>query len=317
MKRKIVCLLCVCSIFSTLVGCTSQNQEIVVRELAAFEPAVAVKEDADISETTIVGESVIMGEAVASGEVSTVQIKETESVMTTAPTQEVTKEVTKEVTNEVTKTEKDQKETGKNVSTMESIEGEATEEASTEAQKVDTNVISFGRHKGNRYVNRYLNIGCNPPSNWVNASAEDIYARNGVAAGLSDGEYADFFEKTSVVIDMVATKKEVPDTLTVNYNRLTGAALLVDDVQYLDIALNSMAAQFSNMGFENVTAVKSVTTFMGQQHDCIRVEGEREGTKVYEIVIYIKKGNHMATITGCTWGENTVDSLMNCFYKLP
>ena len=174
----------------------------------------------------------------------------------------------------------------------------------------------MGSSSGNRYENTFLGIGCKLDENWTFLSDEQIRENNTAAAGMMADEYQKQVQDADVVYDMMANHQNEVDTLSLNMEKLSGAAKLVTEEQYAQLSLEGLEGSLSSMGIENIQTSVEQISFAGGTHACIRVEGEYSGVKVYESLVCYKRGGYMALACACTWLEDGTQTILDCFYAL-
>ena len=194
----------------------------------------------------------------------------------------------------------------------------AAQTTATETTVPETTEPAFavGSSSGNRYENTFLGIGCKLDENWTFLSDEQIRENNTAAAGMMADEYQKQVQDADVVYDMMANHQNEVDTLSLNMEKLSGAAKLVTEEQYAQLSLEGLEGSLSSMGIENIqTSVENIS-FAGGTHACIRLEGEYSGVKVYESLVCYKRGGYMALACACTWMEDGTQAILDCFYAL-
>lgn len=201
-----------------------------------------------------------------------------------------------------------------------SIRGSVTQAETTAAQTTvpETTEPEFavGSSSGNRYKNTFLGIGCTLDENWRFLSDEEIRQNNSAAQGMMEEEYQQMLENADVVYDMMAHHQNEVDSLSLNMEKLSGAAKLLSEEQYAQLSLESLEGGLSSMGIENIQSTIEEITFAGKTHVSIRIEGEYSGIKVYEAMVFCKRSGYMAIACACTWVEDGTQAILDCFYSL-
>ena len=176
--------------------------------------------------------------------------------------------------------------------------------------------FAVGSSSGNRYENTFLGIGCALDENWTFLSDEQIRENNAAAADMMAEEYQEMVEAADVVYDMMANHQNEVDTLSLNMEKLSGAALIITEEQYAQLSLEGLESSLSSMGIENIQTNVEQISFAGGTHTCIRLEGEYSGVKVYESLVCYKRGGYMALACACTWMEDGTQAILDSFYAL-
>ena len=186
----------------------------------------------------------------------------------------------------------------------------------TTAPETTEPAFAVGSSAGNRYENTFLGIGCALDENWTFLSDEQIRENNAAAADMMADEYQEQVQDADVVYDMMANHQNEVDTLSLNMEKLSGAAKLVTEEQYVQLSLEGLEASLSSMGIENIQTSVEQISFAGGTHACIRLEGEYSGVKVYESLVCFKRGGYMALACACTWMEDGTQAILDSFYAL-
>ena len=199
-----------------------------------------------------------------------------------------------------------------------SVETTAPETTAPETTVPETTEPAFavGSSAGNRYENTFLGIGCALDENWTFLSDEQIRENNAAAADMMADAYQEQVQDADVVYDMMANHQNEVDTLSLNMEKLSGAAKLVTEEQYAQLSLEGLEGSLSSMGIENIKTSVEQISFAGGTHACIRLEGEYSGVKVYESLVCFKRGGYMALACACTWMEDGTQAILDSFYAL-
>ena len=203
-----------------------------------------------------------------------------------------------------------------NVTPMETTAPAQTTAPETTVPETTEPAFAVGSSSGNRYENTFLGIGCKLDENWTFLSDEQIRENNAAAADMMAEEYQELVAESSVVYDMMANHQNEVDTLSLNMEKLSGAAKLVTEEQYAQLSLEGLEGSLSSMGIENIQTKVEEISFAGGTHTCIRLEGEYSGVKVYESLVCYKRGGYMALACACTWLEDGTQAILDSFYAL-
>ncbi len=176
--------------------------------------------------------------------------------------------------------------------------------------------FSMGSTSSNQWENEFIGIGCKLDENWTFLSDEEIRQQNQLSADLVGEEYKEALESAAVIYDMSASHVDGTKNVSVNLEKLTGAALLINEETYVSVAVENAVGALESMGIENVQATTEEITFGGGNHYCIHIEGEASGMKLYETVVAIKCSGYIACITAAAWVEDSTGEILDCFYGL-
>lgn len=220
---------------------------------------------------------------------------------------------TADAKNEATEAVEDKKDES---SAAEENSTQAEETTAAETTEESDEQVTLGSNQNNVYENTYFGIGCELDSEWTCQNDEEIRETNQFAADMMGDEYAEILEQGTNITDMVAVHSNGTDTVNVGIEKLTGGAMLVDEKKYIEVSLEQVEGMLSSMGLENIKATQTEVEFAGGTHAGMLVEGEYQGTPLYEQLVCLKKGSYMLCATVCTWQENTTDDVLSNFYGL-
>ena len=193
---------------------------------------------------------------------------------------------------------------------------EATAEATTEATTepvVTEPQFDIGSTAGGTYKNAFIGIQCTLDENWTFKTDEEIQAHNEATLGLMGDAYKEALANATVVYDMMATHVNGMDTINVVMEKLSAAALLITEEQYLNLSKDGAVGGLQSMGFTIDSAEVVKLQFAGAEHYALNITGSYAGVPIYETLVAMKCNGYIVGITVATWLENTCADVLNQF----
>lgn len=176
-------------------------------------------------------------------------------------------------------------------------------------------IASPGRVSGNLYESNFLGIGFHLPSGWSFSTEDEIKELNQISLGLQGEEYANAIASADAFYDMYAYHS-LGSNVSITVERLNEDEMAHTEASIANEAIEPIKEIFTQMGFTNITANVSTTTFAGATHSLISMTVTGQGVTMYEKVVIIKLGQYMANFTVATPGTDTTTSVLNQFFKL-
>lgn len=176
-----------------------------------------------------------------------------------------------------------------------------------------------GSVNGGVYTNEFAGIGCKLDEGWVFYTAEQMAELNGALAdGTDNADVKAMLADDPSIFDMYAVSTDglmVMNVVIQNLGLVSGAA--VSPQEYAEIASAEVADTLTAYGYENVTAQTTTADFAGTEScPAVAVTAERNGTALYEQMIYLKTGNYVYCVTLCSFKEDVTAEMAKLFYAL-
>ena len=176
-----------------------------------------------------------------------------------------------------------------------------------------------GSVNGGVYTNEFAGIGCRLDEGWVFYTAEQMAELNGALAdGTDNADVKAVLADDPSIFDMYAVSTDglmVMNVVIQNLGLVSGA--VVSPQEYAEIASAEVADTLTAYGYENVTAQTTATDFAGTEScPAVAVTAERDGTALYEQMIYLKTGNYVYCVTLCSFKEDVTAEMAKLFYAL-
>ena len=182
--------------------------------------------------------------------------------------------------------------------------------------------VTFARGKydtgAKKYTSETFGISATFDDNWEVYDDSKLATVSGVT-GSTDEDFIKTLDSKGVIFDLYATNKDAQSGTSINITvenlKKTGNSLLSEE-NYAKTAVDQIKKQFEAQGGTVDKAEKTKTTFAGKEMHSAEYKVTANGTSVYEIQVFIKKGNYMCSITLASLSEDTVKSLTSKFAAL-
>ena len=168
-------------------------------------------------------------------------------------------------------------------------------------------------------VNEFAGIGCRLDEGWVFYTAEQMAELNGALAdGTDNADVKAVLADDPSIFDMYAVSTDglmVINVVIQNLGLVSG--MTVSQQEYAEIASAEVADTLTAYGYKNVTAQTTAADFAGTEScPAVAVTAERDGTALYEQMIYLKTGNYVYCVTLCSFKEDVTAEMAKLFYAL-
>ena len=176
-----------------------------------------------------------------------------------------------------------------------------------------------GSVNGGVYTNEFAGIGCKLDDGWVFYTAEQMAELNGALAdGTDNADVKAMLADDPSIFDMYAVSTDglmVMNVVIQNLGLVSGTT--VSAQEYAEIASAEVADTLTAYGYENVKVQTTAADFAGTEScPAVAVTAERDGTALYEQMIYLKTGNYIYCVTLCSFTEDVTAEMAELFYAL-
>ena len=175
-------------------------------------------------------------------------------------------------------------------------------------------MFTLGTVKNGCYESTFLGYGFKR-DNWAITDEEQIAALNHWSKDAFSAELKEMIKQSGNIVELMATSNEGSENLNIQYqiNDLYKEASIES---LLDLMLPTMAETFENAGYQNTTIEKTTAVLAGDVHPAALIIAKYNGILLYQKQVYIQHGECLAFITATSFSENTVDGILESFYKL-
>ena len=175
--------------------------------------------------------------------------------------------------------------------------------------------FSLGSTTGVTYESTFIGIGCNLPEGWTFYTDEQIRQLNNTTADVAGEEYQELMEQATVVYDMYAVAADGLSNMSVNLEKISQIQLLVLDLEEnLKKIGPTLQETMETMGITDYTYEVGTKTIEGETFTCLNCHGTISDIDMYQTILNIKCNGYLASVTLTTFGENTIDQLLENFY---
>lgn len=194
---------------------------------------------------------------------------------------------------------------------------EAATKATNATNATDATEATKGFSTGNtvsgKYVNAFAGLSCELGADWVYMTDDQIRQNNETAMGMVSEDYAEAIQNVNTFTDMMATHVNGTDTVSITFEKLTGANLVVGEEQYIDLSKDSVKGSLESMGMTNVELDTGKADFAGKEHPYLTIAAQYNGIPLYERMVAVKCQNYMVLVTACTWQTDSCKTILDTF----
>ena len=191
---------------------------------------------------------------------------------------------------------------------------EATEVSETQAEE---KTFSLGTISGTTYESEFLSLGCSLSGDWTFYTDEEIKELNNMATDLAGEEYEKLMEQSTIVYDMMASSNDQLSSVNIVLEKSNEIAVSSFDLEKNgEIIALSARSSLENMGFTEVKSNVTTTEFLGSETQCLKWDMKMGTVDYYEIQVFVKAYDYLATITVASDKISTCEELLDSFYEL-
>lgn len=199
------------------------------------------------------------------------------------------------------------------------VSGTVSEISSDEsAASSDSEAFSFGSTEGYVYENKFLGIGCELDSDWEISSQEEILEMCELTEDVLEDSDAlsKALEETTVLYDFFATNTKNNQSINICLEKISLLSPYNSPDAYVESSIEPLKEAFTSAGYTDVAAAKDTTTFMGEEHNCIRLQATANDTTIYEKIVCFSRENYMVVLTVFGYDLEDISDTLSKFYKL-
>jgi hypothetical protein len=195
---------------------------------------------------------------------------------------------------------------------------EPTEEPEADAPEngiwnADT-LFTLGTVNGDAYESTFLGYGIRL-ENWTFADEKQIAEANNWGEQYLSSDIQELIDQSETFTEMFAESEDGMANINIQYQKKAIYKSIELDAM-IDMIIPEMKNTFEQAGYTNLVMEKTSVTLGGDVYPGINITGEVYGVPVYQRQVYIQRGEYVAYITLTCFVENTLDSIVACFYKL-
>lgn len=195
----------------------------------------------------------------------------------------------------------------------------AVTEASTEAP-TETEVSAedaVGSYEDGVYRNELLGIQAAFDETWYVASVEERLEVVGIVSeAVTDDAIADMLETNGTAMDLYAVQGSGSSVnlMLQKINFLQN--VLISEEEYVNQSMAQMETAMESIQVEDAVIEATTITFAGGEHPAIAITGVQAGLDFYELLVVVKSGGYLGTVTAASYVENTTEEILGLFEGL-
>lgn len=176
-------------------------------------------------------------------------------------------------------------------------DGSIDEEATRAAQSAE-----LVNPEGYAYQNAFFNVACTVPEGWHVYNEDERNILAGVVDEMSDGSkldgaYQKALDSGTSVFDFYADSEDQTQSINIIVSKTSVLEMLFSENQMLQFAINPTLDLLENSGMENLSDSIETVSFLGKNHNVLKIQGEYPDTPVFEELVYLRRGPFIAVIT--------------------
>ena len=181
------------------------------------------------------------------------------------------------------------------------------------AEDADT-LFTLGTVNGDSYESPFLGYGVKL-ENWTFADQKRLAEVNNWNEQFLSSDIQELINQSETFTEMLAESEDGAQNINIQYQKKAIYKSIKMDAM-IDMIIPEMKNTFEQAGYTNLVMEKTSVTLGGDVYPGINITGEVYGVPVYQRQVYIQRGEYVAYITLTCFVENTLDSIVACFYKL-
>jgi hypothetical protein len=175
-------------------------------------------------------------------------------------------------------------------------------------------LFTFGTVNGDSYESPFLGYGVKL-ENWTFADQKRLAEVNNWNEQFLSTDVQELINQSEMFTEMLAESEDGTQNINIQYQKKAIYKSIKMDAM-IDMIIPEMKNTFEKAGYTNVAMEKTSVTLGGDVYPGVNITGEVYGISVFQRQIYIQKGEYVAFITLTCFVDNSLDSLVACFYKL-
>ena len=192
----------------------------------------------------------------------------------------------------------------------------AAEEEPAEEVSADE---ALGEKTSTSYSSALLGIRYDAPEGWYVLTDEETAQVMGYVANNTTSEVlADALRNSGSVCDMYAMDQNGSgETINIQLQDLGILyGMTLSEERYMEMARPQLETSLGQIGMQDITLENVTVVFAGSEHTALRIHGTMNGMELYELLVLIKSGNYMATVTAASLQDGRVDDILSAFSAL-
>lgn len=181
--------------------------------------------------------------------------------------------------------------------------------------------VAFSRGKYDaetkKYISETFGISVTLDDNWE-VYDDSKLASLSVITGSSDEDFVNALDSKGYVFDFFAQSYDKNNnSINISVDNLKNSGdMLLSEEKIAQNSLEQLKTQFEALGSKVEKAEKTTTNFAGKEMHSNEYKIVINGVTVYEIHVFIKKGNYLCSVTLDSFSEDDVKNLAGMFNAL-
>ncbi len=177
--------------------------------------------------------------------------------------------------------------------------------------------FSLGTITGTTYESEFLSLGFTLSDDWTFYTDEEIKELNNVANDLAKEEYEKLMEQATLTYDMMASSNDKISSVNIVLEKSNEATVSAFDLEKNgEILALSARSSLESIGASDIKSDVTTTEFLGSEAQCIKWEMKMGDVDYYEVQVFVKAYDHLATITVASDKVSTCEEILLSFYEL-
>lgn len=171
--------------------------------------------------------------------------------------------------------------------------------------------------ENNVYTSQFTGLTATLDDTWTVLNDDEIAQIVGFSIDMTDdAALKETLSSGETIYDMYAMAED-GSTLNVTVGDL-GAIYgkLLDMETLAQSSAEQLVPAFESMGFTDVDAEVTTTTFAGSQQVAIVLQGSYQGITMYEQLVCMKVDDYVLNITACSYGTDRTAEILGFFQSL-
>lgn len=178
--------------------------------------------------------------------------------------------------------------------------------------------LELGVTKDRTYTSEFLGLSCTIPEDWDYYTEDQMKEMNKVVYdAMGDGNLKEAIANADIIYDMFAVNQATRQNINIiieNMGFRYGTVL--NESTYLNMSVEQVKSALEGIGITDITAERNTVEMAGETREGILITGNSQGMAIYEQLVAISNGNHMACITFTCFDENTLADMQGYFAAL-
>lgn len=187
-----------------------------------------------------------------------------------------------------------------------------------EQETSETDEFELGLTEGNTYTSEFLGVSCTVPDSWAYYSPDQLKEMNSaVYDTMGDNPLKEALAKADIIYDMYVMDSSSGQNINIAIENMeVSYGTILDESSYLDMSIEMLKSGLESTGVTDITTERNTVEMAGEKREGLMITSNLQGNVMYQQIVPIRKGNHMACITFTCFNNNTLDEMSKYFTTL-